>query len=517
MSAATTSSLDELLASDQVPSLPEVAIRVIEIAQQDDPDTRELIRTVRTDPAIAGRVLKFANSALFGLRTRSSSIEAAVPMLGTTLVRTLVLGFSLARQSNTSESLKPWFRQLWKESLFQASAAEYLGEQSSTADAPTWFLGGLLQDVGQLAMLNVFEDEYVNSVLDVDSSASRVGREINQFGFSHVDVSAALCRRWNLESSFADAIAGHHLLILDSEMDCSDLRVGLAAAACCSEYMDAVTDRLSVARTDVERFLIEAFNVLPCDIYQVLAEVDVRALGLATCFSVDVGNLPPRERILARAQTVLCDLSMNDHLASVIGRADSTETSTVEPHDDADDERLDRNEWQAWLDEQADVYNAKYLESALPIELSKAHTQNQSVGLLMIELPMVAEDGRSAPEKTSELVKAAVRPTDHVVRYNDTSFLVILPRLNADLLYRIAVRIQNDLSDYLGVVSDADDAPCIGGVVAVPATQKPPTPDVVLNALKTSTAEARESGHRVAFQAIIGKKVQPLTPEPVAT
>lgn len=112
MSASSTSSLEKLLASDQVPSLPEVAVRIIEIAQQEDPDTLELIRTVRTDPAIAGRVLKFANSALFGLRTRPSSIEAAIPMLGTTLVRTLVLGFSLAEQSSPSSSLKPWFRQL---------------------------------------------------------------------------------------------------------------------------------------------------------------------------------------------------------------------------------------------------------------------------------------------------------------------------------------------------------------------------------------------------------------------
>ncbi|HIF00349.1 MAG TPA: hypothetical protein EYQ63_25930 [Fuerstia sp.] len=206
---------------------------------------------------------------------------------------------------------------------------------------------------------------------------------------------------------------------------------------------------------------------------------------------------------------------MNGHLESVVGRAASAATSTVQTHDDAEDEILDRDEWQAWLDEQADVYNAKYLESALPIELSKAHTQNQSVGLLMIDVPMAAEDGRPAPEKTTALVKAAVRPTDHVVRYNDTSFLVILPRLNADLLRRIAVRIQNDLSEYLDVPSDADDAPCIGGVVAVPSAKKASTPDVVLNALKSSTAEARESDHRVAFQAIVGKKVQPLTPEPV--
>jgi HD-like signal output (HDOD) protein len=58
------------------------------------------------------------------------------------------------------------------------------------------FWGGLLQNVGQLAMLNVFEDEYVRNVLNVDSSASRVGREVNHFEFSHVDVSVALCRRW---------------------------------------------------------------------------------------------------------------------------------------------------------------------------------------------------------------------------------------------------------------------------------------------------------------------------------
>ncbi|MDG2129231.1 MAG: HDOD domain-containing protein [Fuerstiella sp.] len=512
MSAATTLSLEKLLASDQVPSLPEVAVRIIQIAQEEDPDTQELIAAIRTDPAIAGRVLKFANSALFGLRTRASSIDAAVPMLGMTLVRTLVLGFSLAEQSNPSASLKPWYRRLWKETLFQASAAEYMGEQNTASDAPTWFLGGLLQDIGQLAMLSVYEDQYVTNVLDVDSSSSRVGREVDHFGFSHADVSAALCRRWNLEDSLADAIASHHLLVPDSEMDGSDLRVGLTAAACCSEYMDAVTDRLSVARTDVERFLIEAFNILPCDIYQVLAEIDVRTLELAGCFSLDVGKLPPRERILARAQSVLCQISMNGNLETVAGRTVPPANLGSDSSHTGEDEFLDRNEWQAWLDEQSDVYNAKYLESALPIELSKAHTQNQTVGLLMIELPTVTEDVRSAPERSADLVKAAVRPTDHVVRYDDSTFLVILPSLNVDLLHRIAVRIQDDLSEYFDVSSDEADAPCIGGVVAVPAARKASSPDTVLNALKASTVDAHKVSRRVAFQAIVGRKVRPLVP-----
>ena len=49
--------LDEVLASDLVPSLPEVALRIIQVAQESDPDTQELIRLVRSDPAIAGRIL----------------------------------------------------------------------------------------------------------------------------------------------------------------------------------------------------------------------------------------------------------------------------------------------------------------------------------------------------------------------------------------------------------------------------------------------------------------------------
>jgi hypothetical protein len=84
-------SLESILASERIPSLPEVAARIVEIARDPDPNYDQLIETIRTDPAIAGRILKTANSALLGMRTRANSIEQAVPRLGTTMVRTLVL------------------------------------------------------------------------------------------------------------------------------------------------------------------------------------------------------------------------------------------------------------------------------------------------------------------------------------------------------------------------------------------------------------------------------------------
>lgn len=116
-------SLDAILASDRLPSLPEVAARIVEIARSPEPDFDAMIEVIRTDPAIAGRILKTANSALLGMRTRASSIEVAVPRLGSTMVRTLVLSFCLAEyQNKNSFNLRPWYQQIWRESLMQAAA-----------------------------------------------------------------------------------------------------------------------------------------------------------------------------------------------------------------------------------------------------------------------------------------------------------------------------------------------------------------------------------------------------------
>ena len=108
-------SMEKLLASDRLPSLPEVALRVVDIARQPDPDFSDLVDAIRMDPAIAGRILKTANSALLGMKTRASSIETAVPRLGTTMVRALVLGFCLAEsQKSKSLALRPWYQQIWR-------------------------------------------------------------------------------------------------------------------------------------------------------------------------------------------------------------------------------------------------------------------------------------------------------------------------------------------------------------------------------------------------------------------
>lgn len=505
MSVAPIVSFNEVLGSDHVPSLPEVALRIIDIAQQPDPDMQELIRTVRVDPAIAGRVLKFANSALFGLRTRPSSIEAAVPMLGTTLVRTLVLGFSLSRHTAASDSLKPWFAQLWRAALFQASAAEFLAEKSGGEDAPTWFLAGLLQDVGRIALLNVAQTDYVEAVLQLESDFSCVERELDHFGFSHVDVSVALCQRWNLESSFVSAIADHHKLPSDvTAASRKQLQFGLATASACSEYLDAIGDRLSATRTTVERLLIEGYDFLPDDVQARLAEMDARSIALAGGFSINVGNAPSRAVLLARAKSVLRQIAMENQLQLLNGAAtDGSEKN-------AGNETL----MEEWLDGDTQIYSRRYLDNALPRELEKSHLDGKTVGLLKIQFP-VCGDTQNESNQTQliiDTVLECVRPTDSVIRTGDDSAVVILPGLNFDVLQRIAERIQEQLNEQLQDACSEDQAPSVGGVVVVPVGRKAAVADKVLDTLCSSaeTAKSLTSSSRIAFQMLMGKKTRVL-------
>ncbi|APZ96654.1 sensor domain-containing diguanylate cyclase [Fuerstiella marisgermanici] len=521
MSAATQTSLDEILHSKQVPSLPEVALRIVEISQQPEPDTQELIKTVRLDPAIAGRILKFANSALFGLRKRPTSVEAAVPMLGTTLVRTLALGFSLAQQSRSTDTLKARFRQLWRESLFQASAAEALAERVTGADAPTWFLAGLLQDIGQIAMLNVAMAEYDEHVLQPVADESRLQLEINHFGFSHVDVSAGLCTAWGLDPEIVAAVTSHHKPVRTiNPKACSELKVGVAAAASCSEYMDALGTRLESTRSDVEKYLIEGYGCLPDELQVLLAEMDRRAVELASGFSVDIGSAPPRNRILAQAQSLLRRIAMENKLASCSG-VDPVATSQNNRSTDAveDTEGNEPAEWKELLDDDRANCNRRFLDKALPQELAKAHGIGETVGLLKIDFAdanIQSQQDANQPVAASEileLVTNSVRPTDNVIRASDTSAVVILPGLSYDILNRIAARIQGLINERLDLIDGDASSALVGGVIVMPEGRKPLKSDKVLKVLEESASQAEKlSATRVAFQLLLGKKAKQLAP-----
>ena len=86
---------DELKATDRLPSPSGTALAIIKLVQQDDATAQQVAQLVQADPALSGRILRFANSAAFGARRPIVSVQDAVVMMSMHSVRNFALSLSL--------------------------------------------------------------------------------------------------------------------------------------------------------------------------------------------------------------------------------------------------------------------------------------------------------------------------------------------------------------------------------------------------------------------------------------
>src|SRR4051794_25454053 len=87
-----------------LPSLPAIAVQVLELAQQAGVDLAEIARIISKDPALSSKILRTVNSSFYGRSQNVSTISHALVILGLQSVKTLVLGFSLVSNLSKNKS-----------------------------------------------------------------------------------------------------------------------------------------------------------------------------------------------------------------------------------------------------------------------------------------------------------------------------------------------------------------------------------------------------------------------------
>ncbi len=498
-------SLESILASERIPSLPEVAARIVEIARDPDPNYDQLIETIRTDPAIAGRIVKTANSALLGMRTRANSIEQAVPRLGTTMVRTLVLGFCLAEyQNRNSLNLRRSYQMVWRESLTQAAVAEALAErQGGKVDPANWFLAGLLQDIGRLALLHTCGEAYVENVLEPEDDRTQRQREQEWLGFTHVEVSQGLCRKWNLESEFVDAIGVHHAsahrVVPLKFVSSTSLPAALITATHVSEYLEEVSHNPSCSREHVERLLMQVFAFRPNDVFRLLADIDSRVGELSATFGIDVGRPPAMESILAEAQELLGQIALASQLRLVNANPGIERLERI---------RLETAESQhvreaAWKDNLTGAFNRGWLEPALSSVIDQAHQHQVPIGLLLIDLDKFRGLNQEAGpqfcnmllQKVTAILRECVRLSDSVVRYGADEFVITLKDVNSDMLTMVCDQIRSRIRTELLTPDPSRQITCsIGVAYYAPQSGIAVRADSLIREADKSVSAARRKG-----------------------
>ncbi|MCA9003308.1 MAG: HDOD domain-containing protein, partial [Planctomycetes bacterium] len=181
----------------------------MEITQVDDYDQSELIQAVMADPALSGRIIQMANSAMYGAQNSVQTVREAALRIGSKTLRTLALGFSLLDQGQENRGGLD-HHSFWSRSLATAVATSSLAFERRVSAPAEAFTCGLLMGIGQLAFASLYPDRYAKFMgWDVSFHDARLAKlEHCAFGLNHVQVSSLMMEDWGFPKASQLAVLG---------------------------------------------------------------------------------------------------------------------------------------------------------------------------------------------------------------------------------------------------------------------------------------------------------------------
>jgi HD-like signal output (HDOD) protein len=209
MMDAKTDLLKRLESGYSLPALSVVAIRLVELASDEQCSVNDLVSLIEKDPSLAIRLLKIANSAFFKTAVPATTLRQAVIRIGFQQLRIMALSLSL-RDTFPMGTVGGFdYERFWRASLYRALMAKSLAEQIGTCNPEEAFVGGLTLGVGFLIFFNMFirgSGEEIGH--ELDSLEKLLAWEQEKFGVNHRQIGAAALRYWKFPDSIVDCQEG---------------------------------------------------------------------------------------------------------------------------------------------------------------------------------------------------------------------------------------------------------------------------------------------------------------------
>jgi HD-like signal output (HDOD) protein len=193
----------------RLPPFPQVAVRVLQLINNDKVQLHQLSELISSDAAFASEVLTIANSAAYAPRFPATTILQAIAVLGANHLQGMCL--TVGVRSYLGKSLKdPLIRNVWRHNLACAMIAEQLAA-AGFMDKDTAYTSGVLHDVGRLALAVIRPAEYAALLAKHEGSgASILPLETELFGCDHCQAGKQLIVDWKLPTSFDPIVSDHH-------------------------------------------------------------------------------------------------------------------------------------------------------------------------------------------------------------------------------------------------------------------------------------------------------------------
>jgi diguanylate cyclase (GGDEF)-like protein len=436
-----------------LPSIPQVAVRLLEIYSESDFSVDQIVEIIETDPAITARVLKFANSAFFG-GGWIDSLQRSVLWLGQHTLTCMVLGFSLALNAQKPGKYARLYREYWLQSVIQAIAMQLLMQRTHPALGDAAFSAGLLLDIGRLALLDQEPEQCVaiNEAARLQQCPLRViesatleathaslGAEmLESWGFPDQLVTLARCHDLDLDEvlSSLEEDGGEELAVANVASALGDFMVGLNPVRSLEKVQVLCNRELGLTNSEIDAYW---------------DAVRSRLSETSEMLATDLSQLPPPGELLAAAREQLVAISLQSGgNGQASAKCESQPPSTL----DSAQMRVQELERRTCIDNLTGVYSRDYFQQRLLQRLQSGVGPKLPNIVLLLELDDVRRITESCGQDAGDAVLRTVasvlrdnlRQRDVVARYDREQFALLLQCADELGVHKVVQRLRTKVS-----------------------------------------------------------------------
>lgn len=189
-----------------LPPMPQVANKALRLVENPSCTAPELSKVLSMDAALAARVLKIANSAMFARQREITTLNQAIMLIGLKALKGVIVAATLRQMSKNQGDAE---RRVWENSMFSAMLASKIARLMKTPWHEEVFLLALLRTIGQIVLLSqdATSNEYKKVFERIKSHNDEyVAAEQSVYGFGHPLIGALVSKKWNFPTETCQVI-----------------------------------------------------------------------------------------------------------------------------------------------------------------------------------------------------------------------------------------------------------------------------------------------------------------------
>jgi HD-like signal output (HDOD) protein len=194
-----------------LPPIPEIMFDAIAAIKSNPGNVIKLSEILGKDQAMVAKILAVANSPLYGMLRKVSSLEFAIMILGSTELQNIITALSLTNAINLKSN--PLFdeKKYWKHSMSVGLIAKDIARNQGFSElSGEAFVAGMLHDLGVQLIVKYFPDEFLKLTEMGENYSSFYEAEIELLGLTHQDIASYLLNKWELPTPLVQTVENHH-------------------------------------------------------------------------------------------------------------------------------------------------------------------------------------------------------------------------------------------------------------------------------------------------------------------